>query len=125
MLAVAEAVHPAARLGVGSKALVEWNPAELAFCGRKYSGLSEVATIMTKESVRVGIIGDFEPNFPPHQATNDALEHAACALGTELQVEWLPTASLERRTAETIGNVEALGRLTSVPTQTRAHHSSP
>jgi CTP synthase (UTP-ammonia lyase) len=45
--------------------------------------------------IQIGIIGDFDPNNLTHLATNNALDHAAKALGTPLEKAWLPTPSLE------------------------------
>ncbi|HEY4277455.1 MAG TPA: hypothetical protein VGM91_04485 [Conexibacter sp.] len=42
----------------------------------------------------IGVIGDFNPEFPPHPATSAALEHAAAALSVEIEVHWLPTPEL-------------------------------
>jgi CTP synthase (UTP-ammonia lyase) len=44
--------------------------------------------------LRIGIIGDFEPSYPSHIATNEALNHAARALSLTLDPSWLPTLSL-------------------------------
>ena len=46
------------------------------------------------EAIRIGIIGDFDPDFRPHAATEEALRHAADALAVGLEVRWLPTPSL-------------------------------
>ena len=46
------------------------------------------------ESVRIGILGDFNPEFRSHHATNDSLQHAARKLKLEVASEWLPTPSL-------------------------------
>jgi CTP synthase (UTP-ammonia lyase) len=46
------------------------------------------------EPVRIGIIGDFNPDYRSHLATNAALSHAAGALGLEVEVNWLPTPTL-------------------------------
>lgn len=43
----------------------------------------------------IAIIGDYDPAFAPHQATDAALEHASNALGFEIASTWLPTASLD------------------------------
>ena len=40
------------------------------------------------------MIGDFDPGFEPHAATDAALGHAAAALGVEVEVRWYPTESL-------------------------------
>lgn len=45
--------------------------------------------------VSVGVIGDFDPEFPPHPATNSALEHSAAALGVTVDVRWHATDGLE------------------------------
>jgi CTP synthase (UTP-ammonia lyase) len=45
-------------------------------------------------SVRIGILGDFNPEFRSHHATNESLRHAAAKLGLELESAWLPTPSL-------------------------------
>ncbi len=46
------------------------------------------------EGIRIGIIGDFDPQFRPHTATNDALHHAADRLAVALEARWLPTPPL-------------------------------
>jgi hypothetical protein len=40
----------------------------------------------------VGIIGDFDPGAETHRAINEALRHAAQALGTTVTATWLPTS---------------------------------
>lgn len=47
------------------------------------------------EGIRVGIIGDFEPAYHSHFATNAALYDAATKLKVPLEVRWIPTPSLE------------------------------
>jgi len=44
--------------------------------------------------VTVGVVGDFEPGFRAHRATDAALGHAAHALSIAVDVRWLPTAAL-------------------------------
>jgi CTP synthase (UTP-ammonia lyase) len=46
-------------------------------------------------SLRVGIIGDFDPQLRYHLATNEALSHAASALSITVDTAWLPTESLD------------------------------
>lgn len=46
------------------------------------------------EPVRIGILGDFNPEFRSHHATNDSLQHAARKLKLEVESAWLPTPSL-------------------------------
>ena len=46
------------------------------------------------ESIRIGILGDFNSEFRSHHATNDALQHAARKLRITVESKWLPTPSL-------------------------------
>jgi CTP synthase (UTP-ammonia lyase) len=47
------------------------------------------------EAIRIGIMGDFEPAYHSHFATNAALYDAATKLKVPLELRWLPTPSLE------------------------------
>jgi CTP synthase (UTP-ammonia lyase) len=42
-------------------------------------------------STRIGIIGDFTPEFASHVATNDSLAMAARAAGLDVTSQWIPT----------------------------------
>jgi len=46
------------------------------------------------EPVRIGILGDFNPEFRSHHATNDSIQHAARKLEIVVESTWLPTPSL-------------------------------
>ena len=46
------------------------------------------------EPIRIGILGDFNPDFRSHHATNDSLQHAAQKLGCPVESVWVPTLSL-------------------------------
>jgi CTP synthase (UTP-ammonia lyase) len=46
-----------------------------------------------KPTVKIGIIGDFDPNKVSHIATNDAITQSAKCLSIKVNVDWLPTAS--------------------------------
>jgi CTP synthase (UTP-ammonia lyase) len=52
------------------------------------------------EAVRIGVIGDFNPGFHSHWATNSALYDAATKLKVALELQWVPTESLETDHAE-------------------------
>jgi CTP synthase (UTP-ammonia lyase) len=54
------------------------------------------------DAVRIGIVGDFNPDFRSHLATNASLEHAAGKLNRKVQSEWIPTPSLATGNAEKI-----------------------
>jgi CTP synthase (UTP-ammonia lyase) len=47
------------------------------------------------ECVRVGIIGDSDPDSPSHIATDAAIGHGADALGIAVDIDWLPTPALD------------------------------
>jgi len=49
---------------------------------------------MLNDPVRIGILGDFNPEFRSHHATNDSLQHAARKLGIQVEAPWLATPSL-------------------------------
>ncbi len=64
-------------------------------------------------ALQIGIIGDFDPGFAPHQATNDALDHSAAALAAAVDATWLPTTDLE--TAVGAGHLERYDGLWCAP----------
>jgi CTP synthase (UTP-ammonia lyase) len=47
-----------------------------------------------KDAVRIGILGDFNPDFRSHHATNDSLQHASATLNLSVESQWIPTPSL-------------------------------
>lgn len=51
------------------------------------------------EPVRIGILGDFNPAFHSHHATNHSIRHAAARLGIRVETKWAPTPSLARANA--------------------------
>jgi CTP synthase (UTP-ammonia lyase) len=53
-------------------------------------------------AVRIGILGDFNSEFPSHHATTAALQHAAHKLDFKVESEWIPTPSLTAAGAEKI-----------------------
>lgn len=53
-----------------------------------------------KSSIKIGIIGDYDPARPAHIATDAALDHAAELLQLELEKQWLATDSLEKAILE-------------------------
>lgn len=42
-------------------------------------------------SLQIGIIGDYDENYPPHRQTDAALQHAAVSLQVQISSRWLPT----------------------------------
>lgn len=61
-----------------------------------------------KQTVKVGVIGDFDADRRSHSATNAAIHHAASALGILADVCWLPTGSLEEQPASALERYDAL-----------------
>ena len=59
-------------------------------------------------TIRIGIIGDFDFKRPSHKATNEALNHCADYLGISLELQWLPTESLEKDVDKSISNFDGL-----------------
>lgn len=53
-------------------------------------------------AVRIGVVGDFDPEKPSHTATNTALAHAAAATGTEVTVSWIPTETVDAANASQV-----------------------
>jgi len=51
------------------------------------------------EDLRIAIIGDFEPSYHSHFATNAALYDAAAKLKVPLTLRWLPTPAFEAQGA--------------------------
>lgn len=47
-----------------------------------------------KGMIRIGIIGDYDPDLSYHRATTDAVGHAGAALGIQATPEWIPTESV-------------------------------
>jgi len=45
-------------------------------------------------TIRIGILGDFNPEFPAHTTIDTSLQHAGRALRIEVESRWLPTPSL-------------------------------
>src|SRR6266851_693728 len=57
---------------------------------------------LVSEPVRIGILGDFNPEFRSHHATNDAIQHAAAKLKIEVESQWVPTPSLLEQNANQV-----------------------
>ncbi len=45
-------------------------------------------------SVRIGIVGDFNPDFASHHATTSSVQHAARKINIKVEAEWIPTPTL-------------------------------
>lgn len=58
--------------------------------------------------MRIGIIGDYNPASLSHQATGEAIQHAAHLAEIKAQVTWLPTNTLEQQVETTVERFDAL-----------------
>jgi CTP synthase (UTP-ammonia lyase) len=45
------------------------------------------------QTLEIGVIGDYDQSKPSHQATNQALQHAASRSSAVVNITWLPTPS--------------------------------
>jgi CTP synthase (UTP-ammonia lyase) len=64
---------------------------------------------MGSQTIRLGILGDFNLEYRSHHATNAAVEHAAHALGQKVETTWVPTPSLlEQKAVEALASYDAL-----------------
>ena len=61
-----------------------------------------------QQTLKIGIIGDFNPAARAHIATNAALGHAADALGWDVDIQWLPTVVLAAQPPEELRAFAAL-----------------
>jgi CTP synthase (UTP-ammonia lyase) len=43
----------------------------------------------------IAIVGDYDPDKESHRATDEAMQHAAHALGLVVTGDWIPTEALE------------------------------
>ena len=55
---------------------------------------------MASRTIRVGVLGDFNPGFRSHRTISEAVEHAAAALSVRAETRWIPTPSLVESGAE-------------------------
>jgi CTP synthase (UTP-ammonia lyase) len=53
-----------------------------------------------KRTIKVGIIGDYNPDLGFHKATNEALIHASSALSWAVDFQWVSTQSLEDKSEQ-------------------------
>ncbi|MGH9823065.1 MAG: CTP synthase C-terminal region-related (seleno)protein [Blastocatellia bacterium] len=54
------------------------------------------------EELKIGVIGDFNPENRSHINTNSALRHTASQLSAALKLDWLPTPALEGTGGESL-----------------------
>jgi CTP synthase (UTP-ammonia lyase) len=67
------------------------------------------------QPLRIGIIGDFKPDYPSHIATIEALQHAANALSLGVNCSWLPTPFLDDKLSSSEAELEQYDGLWCAP----------
>ena len=50
------------------------------------------------QSLKIGIIGDFDQSRPSQLKADEAIDHVSTELSISIDAVWLPTKSLERQT---------------------------
>jgi len=63
---------------------------------------------MPARAIRIGILGDFNPEYRSHHATNSSVQQAAKSLGRNVEFDWIPTPQLERQAEETLADYDGL-----------------
>lgn len=53
-----------------------------------------------RRRVKIAVVGDFNPEFHSHHATNAALRAGAERLGLDLELEWAPTPEVTEERLE-------------------------
>jgi CTP synthase (UTP-ammonia lyase) len=59
-------------------------------------------------TVRIAIVGDFNPDYETHHAINRSLGHAADALGVRMDSKWVATGCVERGAEKILRNYDGL-----------------
>ena len=58
--------------------------------------------------MKIVIIGDYNPDYPPHPATTKSLEHIRDKHGYHMQIEWLGTEKLNKPFESVFSNADAI-----------------
>ena len=45
--------------------------------------------------LRLALLGEYTPAFPPHAATDAAIQHSCKDVGTGVHVDWIPTEAID------------------------------
>jgi CTP synthase (UTP-ammonia lyase) len=72
------------------------------------------------EQIKIGAIGDYNPAFQPHIATEQAIVHAAQLLQLDPEIVWLPTLELAQATPELLQPFDAFWCAPGSPYQSLA-----
>jgi CTP synthase (UTP-ammonia lyase) len=58
--------------------------------------------------IRIALVGDFNPEFHSHHATNAALDHAAAQFEMPVQYEWIPTGKIGKNPEEVLSSFDGI-----------------
>lgn len=58
--------------------------------------------------VRIGVLGDYNPNYGSHPETNAAIEAAARRIGIPVSYEWVPTMTLDRNGTSVLDSFDGI-----------------
>jgi CTP synthase (UTP-ammonia lyase) len=72
------------------------------------------------KQINIGVIGDYNPAFQPHIATEQAISHAAQLLQFDPAIEWLPTLELAQAAPDRLQRFDALWCAPGSPYQSLA-----
>jgi CTP synthase (UTP-ammonia lyase) len=62
----------------------------------------------TQLPVRLAIVGEHDPAFPPHRAVAANVEQVASTRGIDIRAEWVPTLDVEREGAARLAAYDAI-----------------
>lgn len=54
---------------------------------------------------KVALIGEYDPAFPPHVATDAAIQHSQAALGVQVSASWLSTEDIDEGMFEAFSGI--------------------
>src|SRR6478735_1332512 len=60
------------------------------------------------QSIKLALVGDYDPCFVPHVMTNEAVAHMGPAIGARIEAHWIPTMKLLEDTSGQLGAFDAL-----------------
>jgi CTP synthase (UTP-ammonia lyase) len=66
-------------------------------------------------TIRIGLIGDFNPTYPAHHAIPSAVELATADLGRQAELTWLPTVQVEREGEAALADFDGLWCVSGSP----------
>ena len=58
--------------------------------------------------LRITVVGDRNPDFPPHRALDQSIEHVSARRGVEIDLCWAATRDVERRGTAALEDADAL-----------------